>query len=141
MSPDEQELAPLLAGGMDVVINRLPSLLGHLEPNRLTGLLLPDRRPIEGVSIGGNSSTLRVTTSQPRNFRRFADHCSPATPEKGRTVADNKTRKPDRNRINVNEDYEVRDWAHKIGASPERLNEAVAKVGPMASDVAKHLAR
>jgi hypothetical protein len=54
MPPDEQELAPLLAGGMNVVINRLPSLLGDLEPNRLTRLLLPDPRPIEGVSIGGN---------------------------------------------------------------------------------------
>jgi hypothetical protein len=54
MSPDEQELTRLLAGSTDVVINRLPGLLGHLEPNRLTGLLLPDRRPIEAVSTGGN---------------------------------------------------------------------------------------
>ena len=54
MSPDKQEFARLLAGGTDVVINRLPGLLGHLEPNRVTGLLLPDRRPIEGVSAGGN---------------------------------------------------------------------------------------
>src|SRR5262249_46192012 len=46
--PDKQELAPFLPGGMGVVINRLPRLLGHLEPNRLTRLLLPDRRPIEG---------------------------------------------------------------------------------------------
>ena len=54
MSPDEQELARLLVGSTDVVINRLPGLLGHLEANRLTGLLLPDRGPIEGVSTGGN---------------------------------------------------------------------------------------
>ena len=54
MSPDEQEFARLLAGSTDVVINRLPGLLGHLEANRLTGLLLPDRGPIEGVSTGGN---------------------------------------------------------------------------------------
>src|SRR5215469_332606 len=54
MSPDEQEFPQLLAGSMDVVINRLPRLLTHLKPNRLTGLLLPDRRPIEGVSTGGN---------------------------------------------------------------------------------------
>jgi len=52
--PTNKNSPPLLAGGMDVVINRLPSLLGDLEPNRLTRLLLPDRRPIEGVSIGGN---------------------------------------------------------------------------------------
>jgi hypothetical protein len=29
-------------------------MLGHLEPNRLTGLFLPNRRPIEGVTTGGN---------------------------------------------------------------------------------------
>jgi hypothetical protein len=54
MSPDEQEFARLLAFGTDVVINRLPGLLGHLEPNQLAGLLLPDSCPIEGVSTGGN---------------------------------------------------------------------------------------
>src|SRR3981189_1908481 len=72
MSPDEQEFARLLAGGTNVVINRLPGLLGHLESNRLTGLLLPDRRPIEGVSAGATSSTLRATTSQPRNLLSIA---------------------------------------------------------------------
>ena len=50
-----------------------------------------------------------------------------------------KTGMPDRDRINVTEVYELRDWSHKFGVSPERLKEAVAKVGPMASDVAKHL--
>jgi hypothetical protein len=54
MSPDEQEFARLLAGSTDVVINRQPGLLSHLEPDRLTGLLLPHRRSIEGVSTGSN---------------------------------------------------------------------------------------
>ena len=49
--------------------------------------------------------------------------------------------KRDRERINVNEPYELRDWSKKFGVSPERLKEAVAKVGPMASDVANHLGR
>ena len=34
-----------------------------------------------------------------------------------------KTRKPDRDRINVNEDYELRDWSKKFGVTlraPER---------------------
>jgi hypothetical protein len=63
----EQELTRLLAGSTDVVINRLPSLLGHLEPNGLSGLLLPNRRPVEGVSTGGNIFDLErddVTTAQ-----------------------------------------------------------------------------
>jgi hypothetical protein len=56
-------------------------------------------------------------------------------------MADDKTKtgKADRDRINVNEDYELRDWSKKFGVSPERLKEAVAKVGPKASDVANYL--
>lgn len=50
-----------------------------------------------------------------------------------------KTGKPDRDRINVNEEYELHDWAENLGISPERLKEVVAKVGPMVSDVKKHL--
>jgi Protein of unknown function (DUF3606) len=49
--------------------------------------------------------------------------------------------KTDRDRIDVNEDFELRDWSYKFGVSPERLKEAVARVGPMASEVAKHLVK
>jgi hypothetical protein len=47
--------------------------------------------------------------------------------------------KPDRDRINVEEDYEVRDWSDKLGVTPDRLKSAVAKVGPMVRDVQAHL--
>lgn len=50
-----------------------------------------------------------------------------------------KTGKADRTRINLAEEYEVRDWAKKFGVSPERLKEAVQKVGPMAQDVGDEL--
>jgi hypothetical protein len=58
-------------------------------------------------------------------------------------MADDKTKvgKSDRDRINVDEDYELRDWSKKFGISPERLKEVVAKVGPMVSDVKKQLRR
>jgi hypothetical protein len=48
-------------------------------------------------------------------------------------MADDKstTGKPDRSRINVGEDYELRDWAEKFGVSREKLKDAVARVGPM----------
>jgi uncharacterized protein DUF3606 len=46
---------------------------------------------------------------------------------------------PDRQRINVSQDYEVRDWAKKFGVSPEELKTAVAKVGNQAADVESHL--
>ena len=56
-------------------------------------------------------------------------------------MADDKTKtgKPDRDRINVNEDYELRDWSKKFGVSLQLLKEAVDEVGPMAADVAKYL--
>ena len=52
-----------------------------------------------------------------------------------------KTGSPDRDRINTSEDYEVRDWAKKFGVSEDRLREAVKKVGPVASDVARQLGK
>lgn len=50
-----------------------------------------------------------------------------------------KTGSPDRKRINLNEDYEVRDWSARFGVSEERLRAAVAKVGSMADDVEAEL--
>jgi hypothetical protein len=37
------------------------------------------------------------------------------------------------------EDYELRDWSKKFGATPEQLKAAVKKVGVMAADVEKEL--
>lgn len=52
-----------------------------------------------------------------------------------------KTGGQDRDRINVNEDYELRDWSKKFGVTPEELRDAVNKVGPMADDVKKELGK
>lgn len=49
--------------------------------------------------------------------------------------------KQDRDRINVEEDYEVRDWAKSLGVSEDELRSAVAKAGPMVKDVKAHLQR
>jgi hypothetical protein len=51
----------------------------------------------------------------------------------------NKTGSPDRNRINMSEDYEVRDWSESLGVSPERLQEAVDAVGSNADKVREYL--
>ena len=48
---------------------------------------------------------------------------------------------PDRDRINVNEDYEVRDWAQKLGVSADDLKRAVAAVGDRADKVRQHLGK
>ena len=56
-------------------------------------------------------------------------------------MADDKTRRggQDRQRINLNEDYEVRDWSAKFGVSAERLREAVLLVGNHADEVGRYL--
>ena len=45
----------------------------------------------------------------------------------------------DRRRINVNEDYEVRDWPKKFGVSAEQLKAAVEAVGTDPQEVEKQL--
>jgi hypothetical protein len=50
-----------------------------------------------------------------------------------------KTRPQDAQRINVNEEYEVRDWSKKFGCTPEQLKAAVANIGVMAADVEREL--
>jgi hypothetical protein len=45
----------------------------------------------------------------------------------------------DRTRINMNQDYEVRDWSKKFGVTPEQLRAAVEAVGSNAQDVERHL--
>lgn len=45
----------------------------------------------------------------------------------------------DRKRINLSEDYEVRDWAESLGVTEEELRKAVAAVGDQADKVREHL--
>jgi len=45
----------------------------------------------------------------------------------------------DRERINVNQDYELRDWAKSLNTTPERLKEAVQAVGDRADKVREYL--
>ena len=58
-------------------------------------------------------------------------------------MADDRTvRGPgDRQRINLNERYEVQYWTSKWRISHEQLTEAVRKVGPMSAAVAKELGK
>ena len=56
-------------------------------------------------------------------------------------MADDKS-KPggqDRTRINVNEDYELRDWSKKFGVTADQLKAAVKAVGTNAQAVEAHL--
>ena len=58
-------------------------------------------------------------------------------------MADDKSKpgRPDRDRINMNEEYEVQNWSKKFGVRKEELAAAVRKVGPMARDVEVELKR
>jgi len=47
----EQEVARFSTGGADVVVDRLPSVLGDLESNRQAGLLLADRCTVDRISM------------------------------------------------------------------------------------------
>ncbi len=50
-----------------------------------------------------------------------------------------KTGPPDGTRINIHEDYELRDWANHFGVTKERIKEAVGKVGVVTKDVKTYL--
>lgn len=54
---------------------------------------------------------------------------------------DNKqnTGSPDRDRINVNEDYELQYWSDKFGVSRDELKEAVKAAGTSVEAVQKQL--
>jgi hypothetical protein len=47
----------------------------------------------------------------------------------------------DRRRINVNEDYEVRNWSKKFRVTQDELKKAVAKAGTSVDAVRKHLGK
>jgi hypothetical protein len=46
---------------------------------------------------------------------------------------------PDRDRINVHENYEVEYWTNELGVSAERLREAVKEAGTSAKAVREYL--
>jgi hypothetical protein len=46
---------------------------------------------------------------------------------------------PDRDRINVHEDYELQSWAKKFNVSHDELKNAVKAAGTSASAVEKYL--
>jgi hypothetical protein len=58
-------------------------------------------------------------------------------------MSDDKTNRGprDADRVNINEDYEVRYWTQKWGVTEAQLKEAVRRAGVMARDVAKALGR
>ena len=58
-------------------------------------------------------------------------------------MADDKkqTGSPDRDRINLNEDYEVHYWTKALGVSADELRAAVNAVGSTSEAVRRHLGK
>jgi hypothetical protein len=56
-------------------------------------------------------------------------------------MSDDKSKRgpPDRDRISLNEDYEVRYWSEALGVTKEQLSAAVKAVGNSADKVREHL--
>jgi hypothetical protein len=50
-----------------------------------------------------------------------------------------KTGNPDRQRINISQPHELRDWAEKFGVSEDMVRTAVVQVGNQAADVERYL--
>lgn len=52
-----------------------------------------------------------------------------------------KRNQPDRDRINMQQEHEVRYWTKELGVSEDELRQAVAAVGDRANKVREHLRR
>jgi hypothetical protein len=100
---------------------------------------------VSSIGYLADNSAARAGFGEPgrRRFDLSNTLRQPAFQRKEPIMADDtsKTGKPDRDRINSSEDYEVRDWAKKFGVSEDALRAAVKKAGPMAKDVAKSLGK
>jgi hypothetical protein len=52
-----------------------------------------------------------------------------------------KTGPADDSKVNVSQQYELDYWSKKFGVTPERLKDAVKKVGPAVDKVKKELGK
>ena len=63
-------------------------------------------------------------------------------PFKETDMADDTTKTgSDRRFINLNEDYEVRDWTKSLGVTEQQLRDAVKAVGNSVEAVRRHLGK
>jgi hypothetical protein len=108
----------------------------HLrQQRRIVGVLERDGHPTAMArDLLHTFEDMQATHIAGRNT--FAKELAVAEKEQAQMADDkSKTGKPDRDRINVEEDYELREWAKKFDVTPERLREAVKTSGPMVRDI------
>jgi hypothetical protein len=102
--------------------------------NRREGVSKARYRQDRGTDGRGNSAP-----SGPGRSSRAARLRGPLTQEI--MMADDKrlTGAPDRDRISLSEDYEIRDWTQSLGVGEDELREAVDAVGNSADAVRAYL--
>jgi hypothetical protein len=98
----------------------------------------------ESDDFRARSGTNRVAAAQGATRHGARLQRDPrASLDPGATMSDDTSKRgpADRQRVNVDEDYEVRYWTQKWNVSEARLREAVAAAGVMADDVEAWLRR
>jgi hypothetical protein len=87
----------------------------------------------------GEKRRLLLSNNAIEAYKRFRNDRHQSPEER---YMDNLSKKgsPDRSKINMHEDYEVKYWIKELGVSKERLQQVVDKVGNSASAVRKELA-
>ena len=87
-----------------------------------------------GSYTGGVFGLLKIRAAGPKSF---------VINLMGAFMSDDKTKRgtADRDRINIHEEYELRDWSKRFGVSPDELKKAVQQVGTSADAVRKHLGK
>ncbi len=81
--------------------------------------------------------------SVPMTNRKARLHGRFTVPLRRKRMPDDKskTRPQDASKINVHEKYEVEYWTKHLGVTPEKLKDAVNKVGVSVKEVKKHLGK
>jgi hypothetical protein len=99
--------------------------------------------------LAGSDCEKRAAPCPPHYFeavseqqtQRHSRDLHPLLPEDNMPDDKTKVGSQGRDRINVHEEYEVRDWAKKFDVTPEELKKAVQTVGTSAAAVKKHLGK
>lgn len=98
-----------------------------------------DRRLTIRYAYGG--WLVGLACARARNNTRAKRRLDPEKKEAIMSDDLNKRGAQDRQRVNINEEHEVRYWTDALNVTPEQLRKAVKEVGPMADDVRNWLGK
>ena len=113
---------------------------GHLLDSIEMLVRRGERRPLL-LSNKAIASYQRFRAEQAAGLLPTEQEVSKSVDLAGGSIMDNLTKRdqPDRSKINMHEDYEVKYWTKALGISREELQKAVDKVGSSAAAVRKEL--